>query len=300
MRTLRLLPLFLLPALAFGQSTAAGTFVDLFAQFGNAIDNLVVSDGSLFQATANQWLEDFGAIALFVLILRSFLKAGSAPWLLEYAVGFLTAKFLLLFYSTPTAFLGGSSVSHFFMDTFKGLANQVDVNTIQTVLTSIDGMVTGMEVPSVFSPLKLITYLCILGDCVLLEAIIWIVTLAGLLGTGIGAAIGALFIPWFVFPATRFLTVRWLNFMLLTSAYRLVGALYVGIFAHVMLTWTSYMSDTHLASLLMLLVPTLVITLTMVILTFFIFHWTHDLFAGAVSAGLSGGGAALAALRFFV
>lgn len=278
----------------------AGNYVDLFTQFGNAIDGLVASDGSLLQGIGAGWLDDFGAIALFTLILRSFLRGRSTPWLLEYAFGFLTAKFLLLFYSTPTVFLGGSSVSHFFLDTFKGLANHVDLSRVQLVLDALDKTVNGMEMPSIFTPLKLITYLSILADSVLLGTIIWVVTLAGLLGTGIGITIGPLFIPWFVFPATRIFTVRWINFMILTSAYRLVGSLYVYVFSYVMVTWVGYMSDQHLANLLMLLVPTLVIALAMVILTFFVFHWTHDLFAGAASAGLSGAGTMFAALRIFV
>ncbi|MFZ0589305.1 MAG: hypothetical protein WAM39_02365, partial [Bryobacteraceae bacterium] len=108
----RLLLLFAVPAFAHAQSAngagaqLAGSVVDLFGQFGTAIDNMVVDDGSLFLATANSWLDDFGPVALFFLIFH-FFRGGvhRRAWLLEYAFGFLTAKFLLTYYATPTAFL---------------------------------------------------------------------------------------------------------------------------------------------------------------------------------------------------
>jgi TrbL/VirB6 plasmid conjugal transfer protein len=304
-----LLLLVTVAALAHAQSVngagaqLAGTVVDFFGQFGNAIDRMVVEDGSLFLGTANSWLDDFGPVALFFLIFH-FFRGGvhRRAWLLEYAFGFLTAKFLLTYYSTPTALLGGSSVSHFFLDAFKGLANQVDVSRLEPIFQTMANILGGIEPPSIFNPLKLMTYAEVLVWCTVLEVIIWVVTLAGLLGTGIGATIGSLFIPWFVFPSTRFLTMRWLNFMLLTSAYRLVGALYVRIFSDVLLFWYSNVigSDFHLARFLALMVPTFVIAIVMFILVLFIFHWTHDLFSGTLSAALGSTGAVRAAAFFFM
>jgi hypothetical protein len=304
-----LLLLFTVAALAHAQSVSgagaqlAGTVVDFFGQFGNAIDRMVVDDGSLFLATANSWLDDFGPVALFFLIFH-FFRGGvhRRAWLLEYAFGFLTAKFLLTYYSTPTAFLGGSSVSHFFLDAFKGLANQVDISRLETIFQTMANILGGVEPPSILNPLKLMTYVEVLVQCTILQVIIWVVTLAGLLGTGIGATIGSLFIPWFVFPSTRFLTMRWLNFMLLTSAYRLVGALYVRIFSDVLLFWYSNVigSDFHLAHFLALMVPTFVIAIVMFILVLFIFHWTHDLFSGTLSAALGSTSAVRTAAFFFM
>jgi hypothetical protein len=305
----RLLLLFAVPAFAHAQSVngagaqLAGSVVDLFGQFGTAIDNMVVDDGSLFLSTANSWLDDFGPVALFFLIFH-FFRGGvhRRAWLLEYAFGFLTAKFLLTYYATSTAFLGGTSVSHFFLDAFKGLANQVDISRLETIFQAMANILGGIEPPSIFNPLKLMTYFEVLVQSTILQVIVWVVTLAGLLGTGIGATIGSLFIPWFVFPSTRFLTMRWLNFMLLTSAYRLVGALYVRIFADVILFWFNNVigADFHLARFLALLVPTLVISVVMLVLVLFIFHWTHDLFSGTLSAALGSTGAVRAAAFFFI
>jgi hypothetical protein len=303
---LLLLPL--IPTFAHAQSAngvgaqLAGTVVDFFGQFGDAIDRMVVDDGSLFLATANGWLNDFGPVALFFLLFH-FLRGGvhRRVWLLEYAFGFLTAKFLLAYYATPTAFLGGSSVSHFFLDAFKGLANQVDISRLETIFQAMANILGGIEPPSIFNPLKLVTYIEVLIQSTVLQVIIWVVTLAGLLGTGIGATVGSLFIPWFVFPSTRFLTIRWLNFMLLTAAYRLVGALYVRIFSDVILFWYSNVigTDLHLARFLALMVPTFVIAMVMFILVLFIFHWTHDLFSGTLSAAL-GSSAAIRGAAFFL
>jgi hypothetical protein len=284
-------------------SQLAGNAVDLFGQFGDAIDRMVIDDGSLFLNTANSWLDDFGPVALFFLLFH-FLRGGAhrRAWLLEYAFGFLTAKFLLSYYSTPTVFLGGSSVSHFFLDAFKGLSNQVDISRLETIFTSMNNIVGGIEPPSILNPLKLMTYSEVLGWEIVLQVIIWVVTLAGLLGTGIGATIGALFIPWFVFPSTRFITMRWLNFMLLTSAYRLVGALYVRVFSDVLLYWLNTIMgpDAHLAHFLALIVPSLVIAVVMFVLVLFIFHWTHDLFSGTLSAALGSRSAIRSAAFFFI
>jgi hypothetical protein len=278
----------------------ANIVVDLFAQAQQAVSDLVLTDGRLFETTANNWLDDFGAVAIFVLIVRSFLRGRSVPWLLEYGFGYLTAKTLLLFYSTPTFLLGGSSVSHFFINAFQGLSNQVDLATVQNAINAIDSVVHGSEFPSIFSPMKIVTYVGLIVDCSVLEIIIWVVTLAGLIGTGIGVVIGPLFIPWFVFPMARFITLRWISFMMMTAAYKLVGSIYVYIFAHVVITWTSYMVNGKLASLLMMTVPTTVIAFAMLVFVFFMFHWTHDLFSGTVSAALSGAGATMTALRIFV
>jgi hypothetical protein len=296
------------PAFAYAQgaesSGFAGAVVDLFAQFGNAIDRMVVSDGSQFVQVANGWLDDFGPVALFFLIFRYFRsgRGEAMGWLLEYAFGYLTAKFLLLCYSTPTFLLGGSSVSHFFMDAFKGLANQVDVTRLETVTQTIANITGGVKPPSLFSPLKAIPYVGVLLNSIFLEIIVWLVTLAGLLGYGIGAAIGPLFIPWFVFPVTRIVTVRWINFMLLNAAYRLVGALYVQIFSNVLVFWygTIFGPNMSLSHFMVLMVPTMAITLIMFVLVFFVFHWTHDLFSGSASAAMAGAGATMTALRIFI
>jgi hypothetical protein len=163
-------------------------------------------------------------------------------------------------------------------------------------------IVGGVESPSIWNPLKLMVYSEVLGFTTVLQVIVWVTTLAGLIGTGIGATIGSLFVPWFVFPSTRFITMRWLNFMLLTSAYRLVGALYVRIFSDILLFWfnTIIGTDFHLAHFLSLLVPTLVIVLVMLVLVLFIFHWTHDLFSGTLSAALGSSGAITRAATIFL
>ena len=131
------------------------------------------------------------------------------------------------------------------------------------------------------------SFLGIFLDMLLIEGILFGVTILGFIAVGIGSVMGPLFVPWLVIPRLSWLFWNWVSFMLQYSFYQVVASALVYVWTNVLVTFidSSIHGDYTLAHFLTLLVPLGVLNVGMIFSVLKVSGFCSDLFKGTASAG---------------
>lgn len=267
--------------------------VDYVTMITSSIDNLVASDSPVFMSMGNQLLTAIGVIMLVTYGLKWALHSASRhhpefdfPGVIHFFAMFLIAELLMRYYNTPLPWTG-SSVHQLLPDTGRQLAGIIDLSSLNNLLAAIKDATEKSQKPSVMDPLMVFVYVGVLIDMLLVEGILFGVTILGFIAVGIGNLLGPLFIPWLIVPRVSWLFWNWIQFMLQYSFYRVVASALVYVWANVIVHFftNSVRGDYTLAHFLALLVPFGMLNVGLFFSIFKVTSFVSDLFKGTASAG---------------
>ena len=213
---------------------------NIIAQLGQAITQLLSSQGSTLQATG---LDIFRGLATILIVWFGIKAALSAS---QGLGGFHFARFadlvlmislglgMLTYYSTP---IPGTSYSFSDLITKEGLNLSSQIESSQT--QSIADTITAQEQqlgspPGSFNLIEDLTYLLIVVILALMEAAAFAVIAYGYVAAAVCVLIGPIFIPWFIVPKMDWLFWGWLKAFIGFSFYQVVAAAFIFVFSKVL------------------------------------------------------------------
>ena len=213
---------------------------NLIASLGQAISQLLSTDGSILQSTGLGIFQGLATILIVWFGIKAALSAGQGGG------GFHFAKFadllllisfgfgMLTYYSTPAP---GMSYSFSDLITKEGLnlANQIEANQTQQIATTITNQEQQLgSPPGSFNILEDMTYLLITGLLAAMEAAAFAVIAYGYVASAVCVLIGPIFIPFFIVPKLDWLFWGWLKAFIGFSFYQVVAAAFIYVFSTVL------------------------------------------------------------------
>ncbi|MGI9070442.1 MAG: type IV secretion system protein [Bryobacteraceae bacterium] len=281
--------------------------IDYISPVTSAINALVTADGGVFLSTGTQILTWIGVIMLVIYGLKWAAHSASRhhpefefPAVLHFFALFLVAEALLRYYNVPLPLPGASSNVHqLFPETGRQLAATIDISTLNTLLKSVQKLISGEERPAITDGVMIIAYYGILVDMILIEGVLFALNILAFVMVGIGSLLGPLFIPWLIVPRLSWLFWNWIQFMLQYSFFQVIAAALTNVWATVLVNFLSSAihGDYTLAHLLTILLPLGLLNVGFAVCIFKAGSIVSDLFKGAAAAGASLGGSVAGALR---
>jgi len=278
--------------------------VDYITMITSNVDSLVAADSPVFLNIGNQLLTAIGITMLAVYGLKWALHSASRhhpefdfPGVVHFFAMFLIAEMMLRYYNTPLPWTS-SSFHQLLPDTARQFAGIIDLSSLNTLLAAVKDATDKAQKPG-DDFLLIFIYACVLIDMVLVEGILFAVTILGFIAVGIGSLLGPLFIPWLIIPRVSWLFWNWLQFMLQYSFYRVVSSALVYIWANVIVGFftNSIHGDYSLAHLLALILPFGMLNIGLFFSIFKITSFVSDLFKGTAAAGSGLAGSLAGAIR---
>jgi len=243
---------------------------NIIAQLGQAITQLLSSNGNLLQSTG---VDIFRALATILLAWFGIKAALSAS---QGLGGFHFAKFadlllmislglgMLTYYSTPVP---GTSYSFSDLITKEGLnlAAKIESDQTQEIATTITNVEQQLgQPPGSFNILEDLTYLLIVVILALMEAVAFSVIAYGYVAAAVCVLIGPIFIPWFIVPKMDWLFWGWLKAFIGFSFYQVIAAAFIYVFAKVLTGMFQTIGTINMSNALTIL-PALFLTLAVCI-----------------------------------
>ena len=239
---------------------------NIIAQLGQAITQLLSTNGSILQATG---LDIFRGLATILIVWFGVKAALSAS---QGHGGFHFAKFadllliiafglgMLTYYSTP---IPGTSYSFSDLITKEGLnlSNQIESDQTQQISTTITNAEQQLGAPpGSFNILEDLTYLLIAVILAAMEATAFAVIAYGYVASAVCVLIGPIFIPWFIVPKMDWLFWGWLKAFIGFSFYQVVAAAFIFVFSKVLAGMFQTIGNINISNALTIL-PALLIAL---------------------------------------
>jgi type IV secretory pathway VirB6-like protein len=239
---------------------------NIIAQLGQAITQLLSTNGSILQATG---LDIFRGLATILIVWFGIKAALSAS---QGHGGFHFAKFadlllviafglgMLTYYSTP---IPGTSYSFSDLITKEGLnlSNQIESDQTQQISATITNAEQQLGAPpGSFNILEDLTYLLIAVILAAMEATAFAVIAYGYVASAVCVLIGPIFIPWFIVPKMDWLFWGWLKAFIGFSFYQVVAAAFIFVFSKVLAGMFQTIGNINISNALTIL-PALLIAL---------------------------------------
>jgi hypothetical protein len=190
---------------------------NLIASLGQAISQLLSTDGSILQATGLDIFRGLASILIVWFGVKAALSAGQGGG------GFHFAKFadllllisfgfgMLTYYSTPAPGMG-YSFSDLITKEGLSLANQIEANQTQQIADTVTAEEQNLgSPPGSFDILEDLTYLLITVILALMEAAAFAVIGYGYVAAAVCVLLGPIFIPFFIVPKLDWLFWGWLK-----------------------------------------------------------------------------------------
>jgi type IV secretory pathway VirB6-like protein len=265
----------------------------------------VTSGSPLFLSTGNDLLTAIGIIMLVIYGLKWATHSASRhhpefdfPGVIHFFALFLIAEAMLRYYDAPLPWTS-SSFHQILPDTARQLAGTIDLTSMDALLGRINSIVTTTERPGITDPLMFVVYIGLLIDMIMIEGILFAVTILGFIAVGIGSVLGPIFIPWLIVPRLSWLFWNWIQFMLQYSFYRVVASALTFVWTTVIVKFldNAVQGDYSLAHFLLMLVPLGMLNIGMIFSVFRVTSFVSDLFKGTAAAGGGLAGSVAGAIR---
>jgi hypothetical protein len=243
---------------------------NIIAQLGQAITQLLSTNGSMLQATG---LDIFRGLATILIVwfgikaalsasqgLGGFHFASFADLILTIALGLG----MLTYYSTP---IPGTSYSFSALITQEGLnlSNQIESSQTQSIADTITTQEEQLgSPPGSFNILEDLTYLLIAVLLALMEAAAFAVIAYGYVASAVCVLIGPIFIPWFIVPKMDWLFWGWLKAFIGFSFYQVVASAFIYVFSKVLTGMFQVIGNISISNAFTVL-PALLIAITVCI-----------------------------------
>lgn len=271
------------------------------------IVNLVTSGQPVFMSFGTKLLTSLGVIMLVIYGLKWALASASNyhghfdfPGMVYFFCLFIMAEMMLRFYNTPLPWVG-SSFSQLLPDTAMQFARAVSLGQLNTLVGHFDVINKALETQplSITNISGVTAYLMVFLTMLMIQGVLFAVTITGIVAVGIGTLLGPIFIPWLVIPRMSWLFWSWLSFMLVYSFYQVIAAALVYVWTNVFVTFISSAiagnyTLTHFATMI---VPLGVLAAGMLFTVFKVGQFSVDLLKGGASAGAGFGNSVLGTIK---
>jgi hypothetical protein len=267
--------------------------VDYVSWVTAAIQQLVTSGGTVFQVEGTRLLTALGIIMLVIFGLKAAASVLShrhaqfdLPGAIHFLALFIIAETMLRFYNAPLPW-GGSSISSILPDTARQYAAWIDLTALDTLSSRITTILTGAQQPGALEVFMVPVYYATVGFLVVVQGLLFAMTVLGFVALGIGTVCGPLFIPWLLVPRMAWLFWNWISFMLQYSFYKVIASALTFIWANVIVTFIDKaIAGNYTLGHFLLLFPAMALLLVAMLFSIFkVTSFVSDLFKGTAAAG---------------
>lgn len=264
--------------------------IDLTQYVSTAVDNLSNQYTGLFLGTVQPYL--FPALVVGLVIAGMYWlfdyphRAMQYLWgtLLSYAV----VQFILRYYSAPMP-LVGIPFSQIFRLEGRFLAAKIDIGILNVFLAQVNQMFQSGGQPHAFNIFQTMGYYLIMIAMALPEIVLFLETSFAIVGLGIGALLGPIFIALYMFPFrwSRGLFWGWVHAMIKYALYRVFASALVFIWATADMGFLNGLFGGHynLASGIAALLGLIVFQAACALLCLRLPHLVSDFTSGGASGG---------------
>lgn len=279
--------------------------VDYVSWITASIQQLVTSGSPVFLAEGNRLLTAVAVIMLAIFGLKAAASVVShrhaqfdLPGAIHFLALFVIAEAMLRFYNTPLPW-SGSSISSILPDTARQYAAWLDLTALDTLSARITTILTSTQQPGSFEVFLVPVYFGTIGFLVVVQGLLFGVTMLGFMALGIGTVCGPLFIPWLLVPRMNWLFWNWISFMLQYSFYKVVASALTFVWANVMVTFIDRgIAGNYTLGHFLILFPAMALLLAAMLFSIVkVTSFVSDLFKGTAAAGEGMAGALGAAVR---
>lgn len=295
-RTLILVVLMLSGGLAFAQAP-----VDYTGIVTKTIDQMTNNFSPLFLAEGQTVFNAFATVMLVILGLKIARKSVSAHTLIvpldeliHFGFLFVLGKFMLRYWNAPTALLAGYNVHSIIPSIAYALAGKINIAALNTLTGEVDKVLRDANlVPNPLQFFQVILYFEITGWLVIIDAVLFVLTLLGFVAVAIGNLLGPLLVPFILVPRFEWLFYNWISFTIKYSFYQVIANALTFIWANafVFMMTNIFGGVVTLAQGSTEVLGFVLFTAGMVASIWFVTHWANDLFAGSSHTGSSISGA---------
>jgi len=240
---------------------------NIIAQLGQAITQLLSSQGSTLQATG---LDIFRGLAVILIVWFGIKSALSASQ--GHGGGFHFARFadlilmiafglaMLTYYSTPIPGVG-YSFSDLITKEALNLSGQIESDQTQQIANAVTNAEQQLGAPpGSFSILEDLTFLLIALLLAAMQAVAFAVIAYGYVASAVCVLIGPIFIPWFIVPKMDWLFWGWFKAFIGFSFYQVIASAFIFVFAQILTSMFQVIGNVSISNAFTIL-PALLITL---------------------------------------
>lgn len=297
MKKLVLLFFFLLPIAAFAQQGGNPTIgipmngqtVDVVGFLTDAVDQFTGQYTGVLLGVVAAWLTPGLLAGIFLAGVAWLLDAPilGRKLLVRSIVAYFVVVYLLRYYAAPLPIIG-VPFSQIFRVEGRFLANEINIGVLDVFLKNVEHLFSGSGHPNVWSPFEAIGYYAVMVTLATPEIALFVETVTAIIGLGIGAVVGPIFIALYVFPFDwcKRLFWAWVHAMIKYSLYRVFAAALVFVWgtAEMGLLNALFGGRVTLAHFIASLLGMMVFNIGAAICCFRLGHFVSD-FTGGTAAG---------------
>ena len=213
-----------------------GETVDLYSSFDKDLYNLVIGTAPIYTAVAITFVNKLAAWLLVTVFAAAGWEAISHRSMInldyvakKFVIPYLFSLLILTHWVTPIPGLGMSFVG-IFTNISSDLAAQAHVNALDTMnslLLNIRDQIGPWAM--ITGPVNILAWCVVTTLMIFVKAVVMFVVATGVVGVGVGACIGPIFVIFYMFPPLRQKWFSWVEAMIKYSLYRVVGNLVIAV-----------------------------------------------------------------------
>jgi hypothetical protein len=299
-RIIRLIPLlFAAGLLASAQSAIPinPNTIDFMTIVTKRLDDLVSQGTPIFVSIGLNIVNGFGVSVFTLLLIRWAYQAYNSYHITFNPAPIASFLFLiacvdtmLYFYATPIPGVG-ISLSRLPADIARQMSGFLDLTAYDQLLSRIHNLVNNLEQPS--GPLNFIgifMYAVSFANIIVLQIVLFAVTLFGFIFYWLTAMVGPLFISFLIFPMMRQYFHSWFSVWVRFAFYRIAASCLVYLWSSVLISVIDSFigNDYSLRTVFGMAGPFAMLNLAIIVTALRIPHWVDNLFSGSASAGHGG------------
>jgi len=225
----------LLLLLALGAPFALGAGYDFAGSITGAAANLVINVEPLFKPIGDTIFTSLTIVMLVVCGQKIIFSTSHH----EYQAGLAyTKSFLghwlvgwtcLAFYDVPL--WGGMSIHQVIPMIASFLAAKINLAIVDTTMTDMQNVITGMPMPALFAPAEIFTYAMVMIQAMVMETVLVLASSFSLVALGVGTLFGPILISFIIVPFLRHWFFGWINFTVKFAMFAVAAAMQAYIWA---------------------------------------------------------------------
>jgi hypothetical protein len=292
----RLLPVLLLCAIAAHAQSAIpiNDSTENWASWvTGAVNDLILSGTNPLISMALDWLRNIAIVMVVIMGLKVALASAAGshghlplPEAVELGTWIVIAFALLHYYSTPLPF-AGISFHQLFPETARQISAVIDLKSLDDLLAEIRAIQMNLESPSLWDVQLVLVYFSVLLNLLFVKGLLFLVTSAGFIGTGVFSLLGPLTIPFLITKRFSWIFYNWLSAMISFSFYQVIGAALTFVWCHFLIAFIhrTVHGDYTLAHWMTLVVPFGAINLAFFASILLVTYYVTDFFKGTATTG---------------
>jgi hypothetical protein len=281
----------LLLLLTLGAPFALGAGYDFAGSITGAAANLVINEEPIFKPVGDTIFASLTVVMIVVCGKKIIFSTSDAEYhaglayLKSFLGHWLVGWTCLAFYDVPL--WGGMSIHQVIPMIATFLANKINLAIVDTTVTDMQTVISGMPMPALFAPAEVFTYGMVMLQSMVMEAVLVLASSFSFVALGVGTLFGPILISVIIVPWLRHWFFSWINFSVKFGMFAVVAAAQAFVWATAADSFIiNFVAGNYtLAHLLTSLVGLGIITLGAILGLLSTGSLVNDLFGGSAHGG---------------